>query len=57
MLSMNMKIVRRWIPTGENKVADMCSRKLFFNETLGHKVRGFRLLKVGPKWLNVLKYT
>ena len=46
MLSMNMKIVTRWIPTGENKVADMCSRKLFFNETLGHKVRGLRLFKV-----------
>ena len=54
MLSMNMKIVTRWIPTGENKVADMCSRKSFFNETLGHKVRGLRLLKVRPKWLNVL---
>ena len=57
MLSMNMKIVTRWIPTGENKVADECSRKLFFNDTLGYEVRGLRLLKVKPKWLNVLKYT
>ena len=57
MLAMNMKIVSRWIPTGENKVADMCSRKRILNGPLGHKVKGLRLLKVRPRWLNVLKYT
>ena len=57
MLAMNMKIVSRWIPTGENKVADMCSRKRILNGPLGHEVKGLRLLKVRPRWLNVLKYT
>ena len=56
MLSKDIKISSRWIPTGENKVADKCSRKNFYKKSPGHMVGELKLLKVKPKWLNVLKF-
>ena len=57
MLKANMKVRTRWIPSEENKIADKCSRASFFKIKPNQKICGLRLLKVKPKWRNVLKFT
>ena len=54
MLDVNMKVRTRWIPSEENKIADRCSRVHFDQEN--HHICGLRLLKVKPRWMNVLKF-
>ena len=54
MLDSNMKVRTRWIASEENKIADRCSRVHFNQED--HNICGLRLLKVKPRWVNVLKF-
>ena len=57
MLRANMKVRTRWIPSGENKIADGCSRASLFNTKPNQKICGLLLFKVKPKWSYVLKFT
>ena len=56
MLKQSMKVRTRWIPSAANTLADKGSRKRLPSNPLGTMVAGVRLLKVRPKWRNVLKY-
>ena len=56
MLDMNMKIRAYWISSGENKVADVLSRRRFPRTTSGCPVKAFSLRKVHPKWRHVLRF-
>ena len=56
LLSRSVKIRSRWIPTGENRQADVCSRRQMSMIARGHRISGLWLRKVRPKWINVLKY-
>ena len=56
LLKQSMKVRTRWIPSAANTLADKGSRKRLPSNPLGTMVAGVRLLKVRPKWRNVLKY-
>lgn len=58
MLRRDMKVTATWIPSEENTIADICSRKSFFmrGKARSCMITGARLKKVPPKWLNVLKF-
>ena len=57
MLKANMKVRTRWIPSAENTIADRCSRASFFKKKPEQDICGLRLMRVKPKWNNVLKFT
>ena len=56
MLKHSMKLRASWIPTGDNTLADLCSRKKFSMNTAGHSIGGRQIRKVRPRWTNVTKY-
>ena len=56
MIKMTMKIRTRWVPSRENVHADICSGKRFSGRSSGHIIAGVKLLRVRPKWQNVIKF-
>ena len=56
MIKMTMKIRTQWVPSRENVLGDICSRKRFSGRDSGHIIAGVKFLKVRPKWQNVLKF-
>ena len=56
MLEKGMKVKTHWIPSGENVLADACSRKHFSMSASGHLFGDILLRKVKPRWRNVLKF-
>ena len=50
VLEVNMKVRTRWITSGENKIADRCSRVEFRKRAPDHRIWGLRMLKVKPRW-------
>ena len=56
MLEKNIKVRTRWITSGENKIADRCSRVEFCKGPPHHAICGLRMLKIKPRWKQVLKF-
>ena len=56
MLGRNMKVKTQWITSGQNELADVCSRVNFREKEPKEKICGRRLLQVRPKWRNMLTY-
>ena len=57
MLQREMKVATTWVSSKKNTFADTCSRKTFVAKSKSsvHRIAGARLLKVSPKWSNVIK--
>ena len=56
MLKHAMKIRTTWIPSAENSMADICSRKTFPWGRRTHYVAGRRLKRVRPRWREINKF-
>ena len=56
MIKRNMKIMATWIPSAENVLADILSRKRFAGRNKVHVVSGYRLQLVVPKYHNLLSF-
>ena len=56
MLKHSIKLRASWIPSGDNTLADLCSRKKFSMNAAGHSIGGRQIRKVKPRWTNVTKY-
>ena len=56
MLNRNMKVKTQWITSGQNELADVCSRVNFREKEPKGKIGGRCLLQVSPKWRNMLTY-
>ena len=56
MIKMSMKIRTQWVPSSENMLADVCSRRPFSGKDSVHMVAGVTLLKVRPKWHSIVKF-
>ena len=56
LLERNMKVRAKWIRSASNALADRCSRKTFSMMRAGHDFDGIRLLKVKPRWQNVMRF-
>ena len=56
LLGESVKIRSRWIASGKNVHADICSRLRMTMNISKHQISGLWLRKVRPKWMNVLKY-
>ena len=48
MLKAGMKVRNRWIPSGENKIADGCSRASLFNTKPNQKICGLGYSRLSP---------
>jgi len=44
------------VSSGDNMLADRCSKKIFHKDTAEQFPSGFRMLKVKPKCRNVMKF-
>ena len=57
MIKQRMKIRTQWVSSVDNILADHCSRKYLSKSRKGHHIiSGVHLLKVSPKWQNVLRF-
>ena len=56
MLKREMKIRTSWVTSNDNSLADICSREFFSAGSSGHLIKGVRLRKISPKWLNVIRF-
>ena len=56
IIERNMKIMATWIPSAENVLADIFSRKGFTGRKKVHVVSGYRLQLVVPKYRNLLRF-
>ena len=57
MIKQRMKIRTQWVSSVDNTLADQCSRKYLSKSRKGHHIiSGVHLLKVCPKWQNVLRF-
>ena len=58
ILKKNMKVKTSWIPSAENLLADICSRKTFTWNSPGHVhvIAGHRWRRVSPKLSNLLRF-
>ena len=56
LLGQSIKIRSRWIASGENKHADICSRLRMTMKAPKHQISSLWLRRVRPRWMNVLKY-
>ena len=56
MIKSTMKIKTLWVPSHMNKLADICSRKPFSRNSLGHIITGVKLMRVRPKYQNVTRF-
>ena len=56
MIKRSMKIRTSWVTSGNNTLADTCSREFFSMKPSGHLINGVILRKVRPKWQNVMKF-
>ena len=56
LLERNMKVRAKWIRSASNTLADRCSRKMFSLKRAVHEFDGVRLMKVKPRWQNVMRF-
>ena len=56
LLGESIKIRSRWIASGKNVHADICSRLRMAMKVPKHRISGLWLRRVRPKWMNVLKF-
>ena len=56
MLRGSQKFKADWIPSSMNSLADNFSRQGFSRKRSGHIVAGYRMLRVKPRWKNLLKF-
>ena len=56
MLKHAMKIRTTWIPSAENSMVDICSRKTLPMGRRTHDIAGRRLKRVKPKWREINKF-
>ena len=56
ILRCSIKIRAHWISSKDNKLADLCSRERYTRRSEGHQLAGVQMLKVAPKWGNLLRY-
>ena len=56
MMECAMKIVTVWISSSANMLADTPSRRRLSKRGAGCNVAGSQLLKVKPRWKNVIKF-
>ena len=53
MVKRSMKVRSTWIPSRDNRIADLCSRKPIWT---GVSIAGNRLRNVKAKWKNVMRF-
>ena len=56
ILKHTAKLRASWIPSGLNTLADYCSRNHLYMGKTGHNINGTKLIKVRPRWSNVIRY-
>ena len=56
MLRNTMKIKTSWIPSKKNVFADTFSRQRFTKSKAGHLLSGISMLKIKPRWTNLVKF-
>ena len=56
MVQLGMKVKSYWLPSSENKIADVCSRMTLQPASSSHTIHGARLLKVKPKWSHLTRF-
>ena len=56
MIKRSMKIRTSWVSSGDNSLADSCSREFFSANSPGHLIKGIKLRKIRPQWLNLIKF-
>ena len=56
MIRRDMKIRTSWVTSNDNSLADTCSREFFSAGSSGHLIKGVRLRKISPKWLDVIRF-
>ena len=56
MIKRTMKIRTSWVSSGDNSLADICSREIFSANSSGHLIKGVKLRKISPQWLNLIKF-